>query len=242
MNFDAYTDLSVVTAVDLVNTLDVETGKDFLTGPDHLAKFLDDHLDSYARPLTPADVTDIQGLRERLRLAFTLGSIDTVVDLLNDLLAESSALPQLTDHDGVWHFHFTPPESSLFAHMAAEAAMGLASVIRDHGLERLRVQQGVDARPAQAKQLACIGPHSPQRGPRDDWREHVSVANRGPQGECLLDELRGGDVGARGEVGRVERAHARTHEDRRALPTALELGQQYRQRAHLVGAAGSTAR
>ena len=58
---------------------------------------------------------------------------------LNDLLAESSALPQLTDHDGVWHFHFTPPESSLVAHMAAEAAMGLASVIRDHGLERLRV-------------------------------------------------------------------------------------------------------
>ena len=139
MNFDAYTDLSVVTAVDLVNTLDVETGKDFLTVPEDLAKFLDDHLDSYARPLTPADVTEVAGLRERLRLAFTLGSIDTVVDLLNDLLAESSALPQLTDHDGVWHFHFTPPESSLFAHMAAEAAMGLASVIRDHGLERLRV-------------------------------------------------------------------------------------------------------
>jgi len=139
VNFDAYTDLSVVTAVDLVNTLDVETGKDFLTEPEHLAKFLDDHLDSYARPLTRSDVTEVQGLRERLRLAFTLGSIDTVVDLLNDLLAESSALPQLTDHDGVWHFHFTPPESSLFAHMAAEAAMGLASVIRDHGLERLRV-------------------------------------------------------------------------------------------------------
>jgi predicted RNA-binding Zn ribbon-like protein len=139
VNFDAYTDLSVVTAVDLVNTLDVESGHDVLTGPDHLAKFLDDHVDSYARPLTTVDVADVRRLRERVRLAFTLGSIDTVVDLLNDLLAESSALPQLTDHDDVWHFHFTPPESSLVAHMAAEAAMGLASVIRDHGLERLRV-------------------------------------------------------------------------------------------------------
>jgi predicted RNA-binding Zn ribbon-like protein len=139
VNFDAYTDLSVVTAVDLVNTLDVETGDDVLTGSDDLAKFLDDHLDSYDRPLTTFDVVDVQRLRERLRLSFTVGNIDTVVDLLNDLLAESSALPQLTDHDGVWHFHFTPPESSLFAHMAAEAAMGLASVIRDHGLERLRV-------------------------------------------------------------------------------------------------------
>lgn len=139
MNFDAYTDLSVVTAVDLVNTLDVETGQDYLTGADHLAKFLDDHLDSYDRPLTSTDVSDVHQLRDRLRLTFTLGNIDTVVDLLNDLLAESSALPQLTDHDGVWHFHFTPPESSLVAHMAAEAAMGLASVIREHGLERLRV-------------------------------------------------------------------------------------------------------
>ncbi len=139
MNFDAYTDLSVVTAVDLVNTLDVETGEDHLADTDHLAKFLDDHLDSYDRPLTSGDVGDVHQLRDRLRLAFTLGNIDTVVDLLNDLLAESSALPQLTDHDGVWHFHFTPPESSLFAHMAAESAMGLASVLRDHGLERLRV-------------------------------------------------------------------------------------------------------
>jgi hypothetical protein len=49
VNFDAYTDLSVVTAVDLVNTLDVETGQDGLTAPDHLAKFLSDHLDSYDR-------------------------------------------------------------------------------------------------------------------------------------------------------------------------------------------------
>jgi len=108
--------------------------------------------------------------------------------------------------------------------------------------ERLGVQQGVDAPPAQAKQLARIGRDPPQGAPGDDWRQHVPVANRGPQGECLLDELRCGDVRARGEVGRVERAHTCTHEDRRALPAALELGQQYRQRPHLVGTAGSTAR
>src|SRR5207244_7181072 len=55
------------------------------------------------------------------------------------LLAQSSARPQLAAHDGLWHLHLPPPESPLVAHMAAEAAMGLASVIRDHGLERLRV-------------------------------------------------------------------------------------------------------
>jgi predicted RNA-binding Zn ribbon-like protein len=139
LNFDAYTDLSVVTAVDLVNTLEVETGDDRLTQPDDLAGFLRDHRDSYDRPLTPTDVDEVRALRGRLRGVFTAGDIGSVVGVLNALLAESSALPQLTDHDGAWHLHFTPPESSLAAHMAAEAAMGLASVIRDHGLDRLQV-------------------------------------------------------------------------------------------------------
>ena len=139
MNFDAYTDLSVVTAVDLVNTRDKETGADALTSTADLLRFLRDHRDSYDRALTTTDVEEVQALRGRLRGVFTSGDIVGVVAVLNALLAESNALPQLTDHDGVWHFHFTPPESSLVAHMAAEAAMGLASVIRDHGLERLQV-------------------------------------------------------------------------------------------------------
>ena len=139
MNFDAYTDLSVITAVDLVNTLDVVSGNDFLTEPAHLVEFLADHRDSYARPVTDEDVAEVRALRDRLRGVFTSGDEPAVVTMLNALLAEASALPQLSDHDGEpWHLHFTPPESSLFAHMAAEAAMGLAIVIRDQGLERLR--------------------------------------------------------------------------------------------------------
>lgn len=140
MNFDAYTDLSVVTAVDLVNTLDRSSGDDRLTRTDDLAAFLAAHRDSYRRPLTPTDVEEVRGLRDRLRQVFTVHDEGFVVGLLNGLLAEASALPQLTDHDGEpWHLHFTPPESSLVAHMAAEAAMGLIIVIRDHGLDRLRV-------------------------------------------------------------------------------------------------------
>lgn len=140
MNFDAYTDLSVVTAVDLVNTLDRSSDDDSLTAPEHLASFLTRHRDSYRRPVTETDVEEVRRLRDRLHRAFTVGDERFVVGLLNGLLAESSALPQLTDHDGEpWHLHFTPPESSLVAHMAAEAAMGLIIVIRDHGLDRLRV-------------------------------------------------------------------------------------------------------
>jgi len=139
MNFDAYTDLSVVTAVDLVNTLDVETGRDELTEPEHLASFLREHFDSYDRPVTGEDVAEVRELRSQLRSTFELPEVRRAVEVLNQLLAESNALPQLTDHDGAWHLHFTPWRSTLRAHMAAEAAMGLASVIRDHGLERMRV-------------------------------------------------------------------------------------------------------
>ncbi|MGH9035698.1 MAG: CGNR zinc finger domain-containing protein [Acidimicrobiia bacterium] len=140
MNFDTYTDLSVVTAVDLVNTLDYITGTDELTEPEHLAQFLQAHRDSYRRPVTDDDVAAVRDLRDRLRSCFVQGDEPAVVAQLNALLAEASALPQMSDHDGEpWHLHFTPPESSLVAHMAAEAAMGLAIVIRDQGLDRLRV-------------------------------------------------------------------------------------------------------
>lgn len=140
MNFDAYTDLSVVTAVNLINTLDIETSHDALTRPEHLAEFLRSHRDSYDRVVTDADVAAIRGLRSKLRDAFTSGDEPAVVASLNELLAEANALPQMTNHDGEpWHLHFTPHESTLFAHMAAEAAMGLAIVIRDHGLDRLQV-------------------------------------------------------------------------------------------------------
>ena len=140
MNFDAYTDLSVVTAVDLVNTHDLMTGDDSLVTPDDLAAFLLEHRDSYRRPVTPDDVDAVRRLRAELRSAFTGRDEHEVADRLNGLLAEANALPQLSDHDGEpWHLHFTPPESSLVAHMAAEAAMGLVIVLRDLGLDRLQV-------------------------------------------------------------------------------------------------------
>lgn len=140
MNFDAYTDLSVVTAVDLVNTFDPMTGDDSLIGPGELAAFLAEHRDSYARPVTGDDVEDVRALRRDLRVAFTSRDEQHVVHLLNRLLSDAGALPQLSDHDGEpWHLHFTPPEASLVAHMAAEAAMGLSIVLRDHGLDRLQV-------------------------------------------------------------------------------------------------------
>ncbi|MGH8999445.1 MAG: CGNR zinc finger domain-containing protein [Acidimicrobiia bacterium] len=140
MNFDVYTDLSVVTAVDLVNSAGTDSSPDMLTEPAHLTEFLRAHRDSYSRPVTADDVRAVRALRDRLRFAFTSDDVHAVVALCNRLLAEASALPQLVDHDGEpWHLHFTPPESSLVAHMAAEAAMALVIVIRDHGLNRLSV-------------------------------------------------------------------------------------------------------
>ena len=140
MNFDSYTDLSVVTAVDLVNTYDPETGADEMTGTEDLRRFLVAHQDSYVRPISEADLDAVRGLRQRLRSAFTSADLDAVVGLLNDLLTEANAVPQLTGHGGEpMHFHYVPYEASLVAHIAAESAMGLAIVVRDGGLERLAV-------------------------------------------------------------------------------------------------------
>lgn len=140
MNFDSYTDLSVVTAVDLVNTYDPETGADEMTEPDDLRRFLLAHRDSYLRPITDADLEAVRNLRRRLRFAFTSGDLDAVVGLLNGLLTEANAVPQLTAHDAEpLHLHYAPYEASLVNHIAAESAMGLATVVRDGGLERLAV-------------------------------------------------------------------------------------------------------
>ena len=63
-----------------------------------------------------------------------------VVELVNTLLAESRAVPQLVDHDGVgWHIHATPADAPLAQRMAVEAAFAAIDVVRADELRRLRV-------------------------------------------------------------------------------------------------------
>ena len=80
----------------------------------------------------------VRVLRPRLRQVWSADEA-AVVDIVNRLLRESSALPQLVEHDGWgYHVHATAPESALADRMAVEAAMALTDVIRGDELSRQR--------------------------------------------------------------------------------------------------------
>ena len=79
----------------------------------------------------------MHALRERLRV-FWSATPDEAAVLVNDLLREHRALPQLVRHDDYgWHFHAVPPDAALAARMAVEAAMALADVLRAGEWDRL---------------------------------------------------------------------------------------------------------
>ncbi len=59
--------------------------------------------------------------------------------VVNGLVAESGALPQLTDHDGhEWHLHWTSTSARVASRLGADAGMALAEVLREEERERLR--------------------------------------------------------------------------------------------------------
>lgn len=81
----------------------------------------------------------VRGLRPRLR-ALWYADEDTTVAVVNEMLREANALPQLVTH-GEWghHMHATTPDAPLAERMMVEAAMALVDVIRMGELGRLRL-------------------------------------------------------------------------------------------------------
>jgi predicted RNA-binding Zn ribbon-like protein len=136
MLFAHDTEVALAFAAALVNTEGDEEGL-----PDQAA------LDELLRPWRwtgrragdGAELRAVQELRPRLREVWHADE-DRVVDIINGLLVEARALPQLVKHDGWdYHLHATPPDAPLATRMAVEAAMALLDVVRSKELSRLRV-------------------------------------------------------------------------------------------------------
>jgi predicted RNA-binding Zn ribbon-like protein len=128
---------SLSQAVDLVNSRhgDQELLGDLVA----LRAFLDEHDVSGSRALSRDDLEEVHALRPRLRAVWTARDMRTAAAVVNGMVAEACALPQLTDHDGYdWHLHWTAPSARVASRLAADAGMALAEVLRDEGLERLR--------------------------------------------------------------------------------------------------------
>jgi len=86
-----------------------------------------------------AELTAVRGLRPRLRRIWELDR-EAVVTLVNELLVEFQALPQLVRHDQWdYHLHATPGAAPLAARMAVEAAMAIVDMVRTDELDRLRI-------------------------------------------------------------------------------------------------------
>lgn len=86
-----------------------------------------------------AELRAVRALRPQLRRVWEVDE-DEVVAIVNRLLRDGQALPQLVKHDGWdYHMHATPPDAPLATRMAVEAAMAFIDVVRSKELGRLRI-------------------------------------------------------------------------------------------------------
>nr|BFE60537.1 hypothetical protein GCM10020063_050630 [Dactylosporangium thailandense] len=86
-----------------------------------------------------AELEAVRALRPRLRALWNAGE-DEAVELVNAMLREGRALPQLVRHDEFdYHLHATAAEQPLDVRLMVEFAMAMVDVIRAGALDRLRV-------------------------------------------------------------------------------------------------------
>src|SRR4051794_15284500 len=137
MVFAHDTELALAAVVALVNT--VGSDGDRLSDVRALDALFDAHGWTGRHEHSQAELRAVRELRHRLRRLWQEDE-DGVVEIVNDLLRQSRALPQLVKHDGEpYHLHATSPDAPLATRMAVEAAMAFVDVVRTDELGRLQV-------------------------------------------------------------------------------------------------------
>jgi predicted RNA-binding Zn ribbon-like protein len=139
MIFTHDTELSLQALAALVNTLP-GNDPDTLTTLEQLDEFYVAQQWTGSRTRDEAELEAVRSLRPRLRELWTTDDEVALVDLVNRLLVEYEALPQLVRHDQWdWHLHATPSDAPLASRMAVEAAMAMVDVIRQGEVGRMRI-------------------------------------------------------------------------------------------------------
>jgi predicted RNA-binding Zn ribbon-like protein len=127
---------SLRAAVDLVNTAEEP---DTLTTVADLDAWYAAHGYTGRRDGDEAELAAMRALRPALRELLTTDR-DRAAELVNAMLAETRALPQLERHDGLdWHIHATRADAALDRRVVVETAMAMVDVIRVDELSRLSV-------------------------------------------------------------------------------------------------------
>ena len=130
-------------AVRLVNTERPLRGRDSLTSVHELRQVLEKQ--PWQRMATERDVTELRGVRGRLRGVFAAaagGAGRQAVQELNALLNAYPVHPQISGHDDRdWHLHLAEGAATVAHGYAAGACMGLAVQLTQLGIDRLGVCQ-----------------------------------------------------------------------------------------------------
>ena len=135
MNYDTYGSTAVELAIELAN---VERAD-----PDWARAFLGSH-DEWFTPgtsfeLSPGEVHRAATTADLVRAVALAETQDEVLTRLNELLAMARPRPYATDHDGDLHLHYAQPGTPALEQLTTTVAMGLATVVAQHGWQRLGV-------------------------------------------------------------------------------------------------------
>lgn len=127
---------ALIAAVALVNSAD---DPDTMTTVDDVNAFYDEHGYTGARPRSRADLEAVRALRAPLRRLLT-SERDAAVPLVNAILAEHRALPQLLRHGALdWHLHAVELSAPFATRVAVETALAMVDVIRTDEVSRLGI-------------------------------------------------------------------------------------------------------
>lgn len=136
MLFAHDTEVALAGVAALVNTAH---GSDELTTVAALDAFVRTWEWTGSRTRDRHELEQVRALRSRLEALWSSDK-DGAAAIVNDLLRESHAVPQLVKHDEWdYHIHAAPPGASLAVRMAVEGALAVSDVIRLDELDRLQV-------------------------------------------------------------------------------------------------------
>jgi len=101
--------------------------------------FWDEFGFSGRRDRTRAELDELRALRPRLRELLT-SERDDAVGIVNAMLADAEAVPQLVRHDRFdWHIHAVSPDEPMATRIVVETAMAMIDVIRSDEMSRLGI-------------------------------------------------------------------------------------------------------
>lgn len=136
MPFAHDTESALLAAVALVNSA---AEPDTLVTVDQLSAFFDDQGYTGLLERSAAELAQVRALRADLRALLT-AERDDAVSLVNAMLREARAVPQLVRHGSMdWHVHAVDDASPFAVRIAVETAMAMIDVIRADELSRLGV-------------------------------------------------------------------------------------------------------